>query len=259
MRKCVCVASRVAFACAVYGASLVPAAAADLGGYPSRRGGPDSAIYVPSYFSWTGFYFGGQLGYGGGSSTSKNDPSAGTGHAFDGNYNQLSLTPNGFLGAGQLGYNWQSDSFVFGLEGDLGYLGASDDKYEVGGFAKAEYGWYSTAAARIGFSELRWLFYAKGGLALASIKNEAGAMLNGVAVAGDRTSLDDLRVGWALGAGTEFAFQRNWSMKVEYLFMDFGEEKSGNADGDVFLHDNSVSTIKVGINYRPQPAYEPLR
>jgi outer membrane immunogenic protein len=101
------------------------------------------------------------------------------------------------------------------------------------------------------------LFYFKGGLAFANIENRAGIIAGGVIT--DLTESDDTNLGWVIGGGAEFAFQRNWSMKVEYLYMDFGEDRSGGFAGGTFRHDNELHTIKVGVNYRLQEAEIPLR
>lgn len=256
MRKFVSVASRLAFACAVSGAVLAPAAAADLGGYPSYPDkGRGHGIYVPSYFSWTGAYFGGNLGYSYGTTTSTAD-SAG---AFGGATTSMEIRPYGWLGGLDAGYNWQSDTFIFGLEADLGYLGADSSKSRSEGLAKVNYGWYGAATARIGFSDSRWMLYGKGGLALANIENEVAGASGGVIDSGDYSKIDEIRAGWALGGGVEFAFQRNYTMKVEYLYMDFGKDNSTNANGYQFSHDNSLHTLKAGLNYRLQQQREPLR
>jgi outer membrane immunogenic protein len=260
MRNSVLLASRVAFACAVAVSLSIPAGAADLD-RPNRsyKDYGDEPIVVPkSYFSWTGFYIGGHLGYGWGSSSSFNIPDAGGGDAFDG-ADGIELQPYGWMGGVSVGYNWQYDSFLFGLEADLGYLGLDDSDGNALGFATAEYGGYGTLTARLGYAEDRWLFYAKGGLALAYIENTAGAFTAGDVDPSDFTSIGETRAGWAIGAGVEYAFQRDLSMKIEYLYMDFGSDTSGNFDGDVFDHDNDIHTIKVGLNYSLQRVIEPLR
>ena len=95
-----------------------------------------------------------------------------------------------------------------------------------------EYGGYGTLTGRLGYADDRWLFYAKGGLALANIENTAGAFTGGDIDPSDFTSLDETRAGWTLGVGVEYAFQRDLSMKIEYLYMDFGADRSSNFDGD---------------------------
>lgn len=259
MYKRVSVASRLAFAFAFTAAAWSPASAADLGDY--NRGYKDYGdpiVVPPAYFSWTGFYIGGHLGYGWGTSSSENLPGAGNGDAFDGSPG-LTSNPNGWLGGVTLGYNWQTDGFVFGFEADAGYLGAEDSERTASSFMSAEYGGYGVLAARIGYGQDRWLLYAKGGLALADIDNRAGAVSGGEVESLDFTKLREVRTGWALGAGAEYAFRRDMSMKIEYLYMDFGEDRSGNLDGDVFRHENDIHTVKVGVNYSLQRVFEPLR
>ena len=260
MRKCVCAASCMAFACVLSAAASIPAGAADLDNYDRRQRdyGGDPIVVPSSYFSWTGFYIGGHLGYGWGSSSSVNLPDLGSGDAFDG-ADGFVVQPFGWLAGVTVGYNWQYDNFVVGLEADLGYLGADDLQENAFGFATAEYGAYGTLTGRIGYAEDRWLFYGKGGLAFANIENTAGAFTDGDIDASDFTSLQDTRTGWALGAGVEYAFQRDFTMKIEYLYMDFGEDGSGNFDGDRFLHENDIHTVKVGLNYNLQRVYEPLK
>lgn len=262
MYKCVGAASRFVFAFATAAAVWSPASAADLGdydrGYKGYKDYGDPIVVPQGYFSWTGFYIGGHLGYGWGTSSSANRSGVGNGDAFDG-ASGFTIEPRGWLGGVTLGYNWQTDAFVFGVEGDLGYLGAEDSQRSSTAFTSADYGGYGTLTARIGYSDDRWLFYGKGGAAFADIENRAGAVVGGVNDASDFTKNHDVHTGWALGGGVEFAFQPNMSLKAEYLYMDFGDDDSGNLDGDVFRHENDIHTLKVGLNYSFQRVFEPLK
>ena len=244
------VASRMTCAAFCLAALCVPANSADLG-YPRSGGYKDygEPIVVPAnFFSWTGFYLGGHLGYGWADSASTNRPDRGNGDAFDG-LGGMETDPSGWLAGVTGGYNWHVDAFLFGLEGDLGYIGAEDDERNPFGFATAEYGWYGTLTARIGYAQDRFLFYGKGGFAFADIENTAGAISGGAIVLEDYTELSEVKTGWALGAGAEYAFNRNMSVRFEYLYMDFGTDTSTNFDGDVFEHENDIHTVKVGLTY----------
>ena len=259
MRKCVSATFLAAFACVLSVGAAIPADAADLDKYRGRKDYDDDAIVVRrSDFLWTGLYVGGHLGYGWGSSSSTNLVDQGDGDAFDG-ADDFAVQPYGFMAGVSIGYNWQFDGVVFGLEADLGYLGAEDSQANDFAFTTAEYGGYGTLTGRIGYAEDRWLFYAKGGLALANITNSAGALDDGDVNLFDLTSVEETRAGWALGAGVEYAFQRDLSMKIEYLYMDFGSDQSGNFDGDRFGHENDIHTVKVGLNYSLQRIYDPLK
>jgi len=255
MRKLVIVASSVLMPlAALCGGTGQPAQAADLDWRSDRSLKDDGPIIVPrAAFSWTGFYIGGHVGYAWGHSSTFSDDDG-----FDGE-SGFSIHPSGWLGGVHAGYNWQADTFLVGIEAELGMIGASDDQSSALAFVDAEYGGYGTVAARLGFAADRWLFYIKGGLALANIENRGGAIVGGVIDPTDFTSVEEIRAGWTLGGGAEYAFQRDWSLKVEYLYMDFGEDSSGNLDGDSFRHDNDLHTIKVGVSYRLQSYQEPLR
>jgi outer membrane immunogenic protein len=231
-----------------------PASAADLD-WRTDRSFKDEPIVVPRYnFSWAGYYLGGNLGYTWGHSTT--GPQAGD--PFNGGGDGFVVHPSGLDGGIQGGYNWQTGNLLAGIEVDLGILDASDQQNSATAFVRAEYGNYGTLAGRLGMVDDRWLFYVKGGLALADIENRAGALTGGVINPTFLTDSDKIRAGYAIGGGAEFAFQPNWSMKIEYMYMDFGKDTSGNADGDSFRHDNALSSVKVGVNYRFQLP-EPLR
>jgi outer membrane immunogenic protein len=260
------VASRLVLACAAFAfvpCALVPspAGAADLGNYRDRGGYKDygEPIVVPQLFTWTGLYVGAHLGYGWGSSSSFNIPDSGNGDAFDGPIDGFDTTPTGWLAGLTVGYNYQMDAIVVGVEADLGYLGAESSEDNALGFQDVEYGGYATLTARLGYTEDRWLFYVKGGLAFADITTEAGAFTGGSIDPSDYTLQNEIETGWALGVGVEHAIQPNISIKAEYLYMDFGEDRSGNFDGDTFGHEHDVHTLKIGFNYNLQGTLEPLR
>lgn len=254
MRKFVFVASSFLFLLALAAGGGV-AQAADLD-WRSDRSMKDEPIHVPRYrFSWTGFYVGANVGYSwGDSSTFSGDG------GFDGATDGFVIQPTGWLGGIQGGYNWQVENFLFGVEGDLGMLGATDRQSTTAAFTEAEYGAYGALTARLGVTEDRWLFYLKGGLAFAEIENRAGALIGGGVVNPfDLTETEETRLGWTLGGGLEYAFRPDWSLKLEYMYMDFGTDNSSNFDGDGFTHDNELHSIKVGVNYRFQPMLDPLR
>lgn len=131
--------------------------------------------------------------------------------------------------------------------------------------------WFATLRARLGFvADQTWLFYGTGGIAFAgvgfssststttTITNSIGQIVNPVtATAGGSPvtttgggGANATRVGFAVGGGVEKMFAQNWSVKVEYLFMDFGSDTflTGTANAtNVKLIDNLV---RVGINYK---------
>ena len=220
------------------------AGAADL---PRRMPVPE---YVAPAFSWNGFYIGGHTGVAvGKTSTSNNAPYDGFNAGVPLSYN---LHPVGIFGGGQLGYNWQYGAYVFGLEGDIGYLGLNDNtSAPPGQYVSSQYGWYGTITGRVGLAMYdRLLAYVKGGAAVASITNSAGALVGGVLDPNDFSETKKTRWGWTVGSGFEYALNQSWSVKSEYLYMNFGKLNSTNLDGETFTHKNQVHSLKVGLNYR---------
>lgn len=220
------------------------AAAADL---PRRMPVPE---YIAPAFSWNGFYIGGHTGVAVGKTKTSNDApyggfDAGVPLAYD-------LRPVSIFGGGQVGYNWQRGVWVFGLEGDFGYLGLSESSSPApGNYVDVQYGWYGTITGRLGVAMYdRLLTYVKGGAAVASITNSAGALIGATLDPTDYSETKKTRWGWTVGTGFEYALNQSWSVKSEYLYMDFGKFNATNIDGDSYTHKNQVHTVKVGLNYR---------
>lgn len=183
------------------------AAAADL---PSRKA-PPPAFVPPPPPMWTGFYAGLNAGYGFGTGTNAttignaydqfytsyfNQPGwppllvAGYGGLMMANSGTASLSPNGFIGGGQIGYNYQwGSNVVIGLEADMqgsairgsgSYAGVGQDLYSMGrmmlmphgtrntvggGTIQAGLDWFGTVRGRIGYLFTPTLLvYATGGL-----------------------------------------------------------------------------------------------
>ncbi len=237
-------------------------------------------------YSWSGPYIGVHAGYGWGNSSIRDggtDLYGGTGNkskppygafacgpALTGNYcnTPFELDPKGWLGGVQIGTNWQRDHLVLGIEGDLGYLGVSDDyvlirPHDDRDFGVAKYGLYGTATGRVGFAFDRSLIYAKGGLALAHIKNKGYDLdlTNGSfeEYPGSEASKSSMGAGWALGGGIEHAITDRVSIKAEYLYMDFGSTTAHSSDGDIYKFENQLHTVKIGLNYRLDSEPEPLK
>jgi len=225
--------------------ALLRAATAEAADMPHRMPAPEAAR-----FSWNGFYLGTHTGVAVGKSTTSNvAPYGGFDSGIPLSYD---LKPVGIFGGGQLGYNWQYGAYVFGLEGDIGYLGLNDNtSAPPGQYVSSQYGWYGTITGRLGVAMYdRLLTYVKGGAAVASITNSAGALVGGVLDPNDFSETKKTRWGWTVGSGFEYALNQSWSVKSEYLYMNFGKLNSTNLDGDTFTHKNQVHSLKVGLNYR---------
>jgi opacity protein-like surface antigen len=179
---------------------------------------------VPAGYNWAGFYIGAYLGAGRGfANLTFLDDGTTTNPRFA-----------GFLGGGEIGYNYQVGKWVFGLEGDLAWTNAHGARScPIGFFANCEIdmNWQSTATGRIGYTYWdRFLTYVKGGAAIAQDRAEATCTPNSqstiLPVVGCPSSSDSkTNVGWTLGLGSEFGLTRNVSVKSEIMYFDLGSDR----------------------------------
>ena len=236
---------------------------------------PVKAQVAVPYYNWTGLYAGLNGGYGWTKDQVNMDPNTSPGSLL--RYD-LGLFPAslggrtaGFVGGGQLGYNFQSGKIVYGIEADYDYaningsaavtlfpafvpgislLTASNKKIES----------FGTLRARLGLAALdRSLIYATGGMAFgraqlsSSLTASFGCGPVGICASNTTTAW---RAGWTLGAGWEYAFANNWSGKIEYLYYDLGTISQTFADpaGPTILFGSSTrfngSIVRAGLNYR---------
>jgi outer membrane immunogenic protein len=205
-------------------ALLLAPAAASAADLPRRSAAVAPAPYASPVFAWSGFYAGVNAGYGWGDSKF----SAGrTGSA----------ETDGWLAGGQLGYNHQMGSFVLGAEGDLNWADVSGSAVcqTAPQTCSSKLNYLGSARARAGFAANNVLFYGTGGFGFGGLKlsDTTGA------------SASEMRVGWTAGAGMEYAVDRNWSVKAEYLHYDLGKETFGAASAKT-----TVDAAKLGVNYR---------
>jgi outer membrane immunogenic protein len=223
-------------------ASLGAAVAADLS--PAYKA-PVTAVAPAS--GWTGFYIGGNVGYGwdsGSSGVSALSTDAALAPALAailaaGSYpTSLSPSAKGVIGGGQIGYNWQLPSqWLIGLEADLqasGIKGSASQTLSPALFDMTSTGvtksidWFGTVRGRVGFLVTpQWLLYGTGGLAYGETKSSFtttdlafGCVPNATLCANGASS--SIRTGWTAGAGAEAMLAPNWSVKVEYLYVDLG-------------------------------------
>jgi outer membrane immunogenic protein len=218
--------------------------AADLGPYGSRQQWrpPAGAGYYPQAYRWSGFYAGLQGGYGWGD-TNATSSFIGVGGTEAFNYSKS----GGLLGA-HLGYNYQVNNFVFGVETDLetSWLGGSG----FGGFGgkhTTNVDYMGSLRGRFGIAAGNTLFYLTGGLAYAGLDQErsSGAMF--VPFAGN----ESFKTGWTLGGGIEHAFTSNISARIEYRYTDLGRNDwTHPTSGLVDSSDVSFSAVRAGLSFR---------
>ena len=201
---------------------------------------------VVAVYDWTGFYLGVNAGIGLGRDRAiHNDGFLGTESTY--------LSPQGALGGGQVGYNWQTGSMlgpvVYGLEADIQGAGLSDDRTNLGSpFVSTTYNqkidWFGTVRGRIGLATGPVLGYVTGGYAYGNVKTSI-AFDN----AGTVFSTNKIQNGWTVGSGVEAALGGNWTGKIEYLYLNMGN--NSYAFGPQTLNTEVRENIfRVGLNYR---------
>jgi outer membrane immunogenic protein len=219
---------------------------------------------VDPAYNWTGFYVG--LNAGAASTDGSLTTVAQTPVFFSENRFTDTFRKTGFIGGGQIGYNYQSGMSVFGVEADATWLDVKSttnlgsDPFFFGKVGSASISssidWLVTARARAGIAATpALLVYVTGGLAVAGVNvryqnnNFTPALL---------VSKSDTKYGWTAGFGAEYALGANWSVKAEYLRVMLGDT-TANVPIDQFFGPGSTGSLKVsqnidliraGINYK---------
>ncbi len=238
---------------AMRGIYLIVGMFAALAGTPSFAA--DMAIKAPtlaqpSPWTWSGFYVGIE---GGG--------------AF-GNTNQIAAGPLGFgpitpgykvkggLAGETVGYNWQIQNWVVGVESDLSWANVRGFTHESsppfgGGIVQTNEDWLATGRARLGLTIANnVLVFATGGIAAAAVEANILPL-----AAAERTETH-VRWGGTFGGGIESKITAKWSVKAEYLYANFASQSyydnpppGTNTRSNVPI-DNNI--FRVGLNYALQ-------
>ena len=225
------------------------------------RFGGTGLVVTPPTANWAGFYLGvnagGLLG---------RDPSA-LASVAPGLNEQFHLMPTDYTGGGQVGYNWQAGSWVFGLETDIqGSFGEDKDACIVacnaaaGATINQKLPWFGTARGRVGYSLGSTLFYGTAGFAYGQTRT----VLTEYAVVGgvQSATFSRTRGGWTAGAGIESPlkffgfFGPNWTAKTEYLYVDLGNTSNTftlQATPQEFSTRTQEHIFRGGVNYHFSP------
>jgi outer membrane immunogenic protein len=248
-----------------------PVLAADM---PARYAKAPPAMVSPAY-NWSGFYVGVHAGYG----FSEDDTVVTTGQLAGNIANvaggarpaQVRLDRDGFVGGGQMGYNWQfSPNWVFGLEADISYVDGRET-INVGTLSlptavppnaplnntfRSRMEYFGTFRGRIGYAWDRTMVYATGGLAYAEVENSA-SFFNAANVLQFDGRTRGIETGYTVGGGIEHAFSPNWSVKAEYLYYDLGSNVvnvaaagGGGVGGYDSRFENDGHIVRAGLNYK---------
>lgn len=225
--------------------SATTASAADVAQWPSI-----SPLYGPAV-NWTGLYVGINGGYGLANATASG--------SIPGFNVSASQDLSGAIGGGQVGFNWQTGATVLGIEADIQASGVEKDTVvcpasTCGGVdftLRNKVPWFATVRGRVGLAVERFLLYATGGLAYTHLTSALSIPAAGATV--DLATWSSTRAAWTAGAGIEFQVSRNWSTKLEYLYLDTGSFQTSVSALGVTLNPTlhvSEQIIRAGLNYR---------
>lgn len=236
---------------------------------------------------WAGLY----AGLHGGWALSRGDASFSTARATPPGFlfppTAFNLDDNGPLFGGQIGYNWQSANWVFGVEADLSGTGirgfhsqtptcvtpycapSGIPLFGAGSLMRQDIGWLASLRGRLGHSWGAGLIYVTGGAALAHVDYEANT--GNLLVCGYNpgcsfpAAFNKTQPGWVLGGGYERPLWSNWTVRSEYLFYSFQGASATTSPTPVpgagspcvsgcsityRWNDLDVHALRVGLNYR---------
>jgi outer membrane immunogenic protein len=224
---------------------------------------------APATWNWTGLYGGGNVGY-----AVARDPTTKVG-IFDGTGNPILdesfyLMPQGVIGGGQIGFNWQASIIVLGVEADLQSTHQHDAQTcatfcdPTGGNSIALVGqrlpWFGTLRARVGLTTGPTLLYLTGGAARGQVvATIAQSDFNGAPLTLREFDFSDVSNGWTFGGGLENRLFGNWTAKIEYLYIDLGSFSGtyfNPSPPSAFTTTHAIGSsthdhvVRVGLNYK---------
>ncbi len=255
--------------------SVLNASAADINRRPVlTKAPPVQPAPVSPVYNWTGFYLGGNVGYGWSHRDFTNTITATLGDIQRSGSNSGNDDGRGWLGGGQVGFNYQFlGSWVAGIEADIdaAHITSSTSACFTGvtavcGTRDTNIKDFGTVRGRLGYAFNNVLLYGTGGWAWGHGNNTTQITCVGAGCPGTSVlptspapvSIDINPSGWAAGGGVEWAFLPNWTLRAEYLHLQFDgikEDASIQAIvAPVFLtthvsSNTGVDLVRVGVNY----------
>ena len=194
--------------------------------------------------SWTGWYVGGNVGYGWGSAQDAlaiAQPSLNPALPLSTLAASNTYRISGVTGGAQAGYNWRVQNYLLGVEADFQGSGQKGGGASNSAFINplflqtvataitesVKLDWLGTVRGRLGVANDHWIVYATGGLAYGELKTSGVAQPAPIPALGISNppyswSNESTKVGWTVGGGIDNALTANWSWKVEYLYIDLG-------------------------------------
>ena len=236
---------KVSLAITILVMSAGSAFSADLGVRPYTK----APAMIPVVYDWSGFYIG--INGGGGSARNCWDLVTDVFGDLPGAEGCHNAT-GGTVG-GQLGYRWQTGSWVWGIEGQgnwADFSGSNTSRLFAPDFNRSRLDAFGLITGQVGYAWNNALFYVKGGAAVTGNRYDA---FNGTGTL--LASVNETRAGGTVGAGFEYGFAPDWSIGVEYdhLFMGSRNVNLRDLNGAFFESEHISQNVDIGLvrlNYR---------
>jgi len=232
------------------GAALMPNAGAQAADMPVKAAPQTAAA------NWAGWYIGANLGAAW--QSSKVVSAYANGISFSPGSYSSSPTNTGFIGGGQIGYNWQRGNLVYGLEADISGLSKGSQSVFLRGkdstTLKTKINWLATFRGRLGVTlASNTMAYATGGLAVGGVDN---SQLDSSSPTNQNVAQDkSTRTGWVVGGGVEHMLARNWTVRLEGLYVDLGSKTAtmvglNPGNGSTTSFSNKATIARAAINFK---------
>jgi opacity protein-like surface antigen len=239
-------------------------------GVDAAKAQPEPAV------DWSGFYLGGSLGAVHGESDPRTGVASSGGYFTTTDPAQIEEAGAGSLSqfrpTGSLygGYGMQFGNIVAGLEVSAGtlfidqsravtteYQSLPGTSFTIEQTVSAD--WVATFRPRVGWAQDGWLAYVSGGVAVTQLNFDSRFSDNAFSASSDG-STDELKIGWTVGGGGEFALDEDWSLRGEYMFTDFGDIDSSSVVDETFVGnvpaaldhsaDFTTHAFSIGVTFR---------
>lgn len=197
---------------------------------------------TPVSGDWSGYYAGGSLGVAKGVADTKAATAIGGASSYftSPDDTQIASAGNGSLSESGLsggffsGFGKQYGSTLVGVEISANSLRVDDARSRTATYITAptaqftlrqevKADWQGTLRLRLGYAQKDWLAYVTGGAAVTRVKLNSSFSDNFMLDASGQRSNSETKVGWTLGVGGEYALRKNWSIRGQYLYADFGD------------------------------------
>ena len=211
---------------------------------------PAKAYPTDPAFNWTGFYIGGNVG--GGSSVKRWADFDFTTTTF---FDEGRHSATGPMAGGQIGYRWQSASWVFGVEAQYNWANLRGDNVSIDSFDDTNHTRIDSIGlftAQLGYTVYDTLLYVKGGAMVVTDHYTVTDLTTGIL----EGTKNETRWGATAGVGVEYAFSQNWTAGIEYNHGFLGTRTMDITDviaGGVFERERirqDLDMVTLRLNYK---------